>query len=142
MPAKKKAAKPKKAAAKPKKKVAKSAPKPKVAPLAPRPAFARPAQVQAPAAPAGPQAPASKEYVGDVAAYFGGVSVIAIDLTAGLNVGDEIWVERGDNLSFRQRVDSMQIDRVPVQSATKGQSVGIKVSQKAAPGNKVYRITK
>ena len=89
----------------------------------------------------GEEAPTNKELIGEVFQFFGGPGVAAIKLTGDLTVGDEIWVERGDNLSFRDKVESMQIDRNDVESAGSGQDVGIKLKNKASNGNKIYRIT-
>jgi len=75
--------------------------------------------------------------IGEVMDFFAQVGVIAIRLTAPLKVGDTIKV-RGGQGEFTQTIDSMQIDRKPVQKAKKGDSVGIKISDKAHKGNKVF----
>jgi hypothetical protein len=36
----------------------------------------------------------------------------------------------------------MQIDRKPVEAATKGQSVGLKVKDRVRVGDNVYKVTK
>ncbi len=81
---------------------------------------------------------AEKE-IGEVADYFAQVEVIAIKLKAPLKVGDKIKIQGGEN-SFVQEVNSMQINRVNVEKAKKGDEVGIKVSEKAHKGNKVFLV--
>lgn len=77
--------------------------------------------------------------IGEVVDYFAQVGVIAIKLASTLKVGDTIKVKGGEH-EFTQKVDSMQIERKPVTSGKKGDSVGIKVSEKAHKGNKVFLI--
>jgi len=76
--------------------------------------------------------------VGKITHYFGKASVAALELTAPLEVGDTIVV-RGGSTDFNQTVNSMQIERQDVQRAEPGQQVGIKVEQKARPGDVVYK---
>ena len=77
--------------------------------------------------------------IGTVFNYFDKVGVIAIDLTAPLKVGDTIRVVGGDK-DFTEVVDSIQIENNKVESAKKGDSVGIKVSDKARKGYKVFKV--
>jgi translation initiation factor IF-2 len=81
-----------------------------------------------------------KEKVGTVFTYFSKVGVAGVKLTDGsLSVGDTISIE-GHTTNFQQKVESMQIDRVDVQEAGKGQSVGIKVKERVRPNDVVYKI--
>jgi len=107
--------------------VKKATPRPKPTP--------KPAAAPAPAAPAAPPG----EHIGDVTHYFDGISVAAIGLTGTLSVGDKISIRRADDY-LEQTVDSMQIDRQDVQSATAGQEIGIKVTGKVHEHNKVYKV--
>jgi len=76
--------------------------------------------------------------IGSVIGYYDHVKVIAVDLTAQLKVGDKIHV-KGATTDFSQKVDSMQIEHDKVESAKKGDSVGIKVKDKARKNDKVYK---
>lgn len=83
---------------------------------------------------------AEEVLVGRVSHYFGKVQVAAIDLTEGdLSVGDTVHI-KGHTSDFTQVVDSMQIDRVDVEHAEKGKSVGIKVKEHAREGDQVYKV--
>jgi putative protease len=78
--------------------------------------------------------------VGVVFKFFAKPSVAAINITAGeLKVGDTIHI-RGETTDFTQRVDSMEIDRVKVESASAGQGVGIKVADRVRPNDRVYIV--
>jgi translation initiation factor IF-2 len=78
--------------------------------------------------------------IGMVSHYFGKVNVAAIDLTEGdLAVGDTIHI-KGHTSDFTEKVESMQIDRVDVPKAEKGQGVGIRVSEHARVGDEVFKV--
>lgn len=77
--------------------------------------------------------------IGEVFNYFERVSVIAIKLTDSLKVGDTIRIVGGEH-DFTQVVDSMQIEGKNVEKAKKGDSVGIRVSDKCHKGAKVFRV--
>ena len=135
-PAVRKKSKPIKKKAAAKKPAARSA-APKKQPAA-RPA---PKPRPAPVAPARPLPLPGEEFIGVVTHYYGHLSVAAIRIEAGtLRVGDTIRV-LGHTSDFRQRVDSMQIERQPVTEAGKRQEIGIKVSQHARENDEVYKVT-
>ena len=78
--------------------------------------------------------------VGKVTIFFAKPSVVAIDIVLGsLSVGDTIRV-KGATTNFEQKIESMEIDRKPVPSASAGQSVGIKVKERARPHDKVFKV--
>ena len=57
-----------------------------------------------------------------------------------LEVGDTIHI-KGHTSDFTQLVDSMQIDRDPVDSAGAGDHIGITVKEHARPGDTVFRVS-
>ena len=121
-------AKQKKAKAKPKKEPkVKKAPKAKTTPK--KKAEAKPKKEA--------KAEIKQKELGEVSNYFEHVQAAAIKLEAPIKVGDTIHIKGGE-VDFEQKVDSMQINRVPVSSAKKGDEVGIKVSQHVRKGYKVY----
>jgi putative protease len=78
--------------------------------------------------------------IGHVTHYFGKAQVAAVELTDGeLSVGETIHIV-GHTSDFVLEVDSMQIDRVDVDRAVKGQSIGIRVSEHARVGDKVFKV--
>ena len=77
--------------------------------------------------------------IGEVFNYFERVGVIAVKLTAPLKVGDTIRVVGGET-DFTEVIDSMQIEGENVEKAKKGDSIGIKVSEKCHKGYRVYKV--
>ena len=84
--------------------------------------------------------PKAKEaLIGEVMSFYGHINVIAIQLSGPLKVGDKIRV-KGATTDFTQKVDSMQVEHKKVLSAKKGDSVVIKVKDKARKNDKVYKV--
>ncbi len=92
-----------------------------------------------PLAPKPPKALPGEKFVGKVEDFFGKISVIALTLKESLAVGDAIHV-LGHTTDYTEEVKSMQINHQPVKAAKKGDSVGIKVGDKARKGDNVYRV--
>ncbi|RLJ06854.1 MAG: translation elongation factor-like protein [Candidatus Aenigmatarchaeota archaeon] len=80
-----------------------------------------------------------KKLVGKVTHYFTKLGVAVVELEDTLKQGDRISIE-GTTTNFTQTVDSMQIDRQPVQEAGAGQSVGLKVAERVREGDKVFKL--
>ncbi len=82
----------------------------------------------------------SEQLIGTVTHYFGKAQVAGIEITEGeLHVGDTIHVI-GHTSDFTQQIESLQIDRAPVESAGVGDQIGIKVAEHAREHDKVYRV--
>ncbi|MBI2644388.1 MAG: hypothetical protein HYW95_02700 [Candidatus Wildermuthbacteria bacterium] len=76
--------------------------------------------------------------IGKVAHYYDKIGVIALKLTNPVAVGNTIRIEGGEK-SFTQKIASMQIDHEKIKKAKKGDEVGIKITQKAREGYRVFR---
>jgi len=81
----------------------------------------------------------SEQMIGKVADFFARPVAAAIELTAGLKLGDRIHI-KGHTTDLEVNVGSMQIDNVAVEQAEAGDSVGIKVSERVRKGDLVYKI--
>ena len=82
----------------------------------------------------------SDKKIGLVANYFGKISVAAIEITDGtLSVGDTIHFV-GHTTDFESKVQSMQVEHNSVTEVKKGDSVGLKVSERVRQGDVVYKI--
>ncbi|MEA2055342.1 MAG: EF-Tu/IF-2/RF-3 family GTPase [Candidatus Thermoplasmatota archaeon] len=69
------------------------------------------------------------------------MSVAAVKITGGeLKTGDTIHVV-GAHTDHKQKIESMQIDRNPVEKVTEGDDVGIKLNDKAREHDIVYKIS-
>jgi putative protease len=78
--------------------------------------------------------------VGFVSNYYSKISVAAIEITEGtVSVGDTLHFI-GHTTNFESTVHSMQIEHKSVTDAKKGDSIGVKVSEKVREGDKVYKI--
>ena len=75
--------------------------------------------------------------IGRVAHYFGNIGVGVIELSGNLKVGDEVVIS-GRGQEFEQAIDSMQIEHEQIQTAKKGQSVGVKFAKPAKEGDLVF----
>lgn len=80
-----------------------------------------------------------EEKVGEVTHYWRKIGVAGIKVTATLSVGDTIRI-RGATTDFEQDVGSMQIEHQDVETAKKGQEVGLKVKEKVRRGDTVYKV--
>jgi len=78
-----------------------------------------------------------KKLVGKITHYFSKIGVTVIELSGDLKAGNAISIE-GPTTNFKQTVDSMQIEHKPVATATKGQAIGMKVSEKVREGDEVF----
>lgn len=77
--------------------------------------------------------------IGKITHFFGNISVGVIELTDTLKAGDKVKIMANGG-EFEQVIQSMQIDRQPVQEAGAGQSIGVKLDQKAKEGDIVYKV--
>ncbi|MDI6806206.1 MAG: translation elongation factor-like protein [Candidatus Aenigmarchaeota archaeon] len=80
-----------------------------------------------------------KQLVGTIAHYYGKIGVGVVDLVDTLKVGDEILIQ-GNVTNLRQKVESMEIEHKQVESATKGQSIGLKTVDRVREGDQVFKI--
>ena len=82
---------------------------------------------------------ASENEVGEVSTFFSQINVAAIKLSNSLSVGDKIHL-KGHTTDFKQKVSSMQIEGKKVEKAKKGEHIGIKVSDRVRPNDKVLLV--
>jgi putative protease len=78
--------------------------------------------------------------VGKVAHYYTRIGVAIVDLSSSLGLGDTVSIV-GANTDFSQSVDSMQIEHEAVTKAKKGDSIGLKVSDRCRKGDKVFKLS-
>ena len=81
-----------------------------------------------------------KKLVGKVTHFFGKIGVAVVELSSELRSGDRIAIE-GPAGIVEQVVDSMQINKEQVESAGKGESIGLKVDSKVREGDVVYILS-
>lgn len=76
--------------------------------------------------------------IGIVTHYFPKVRAAVIKLKAPLAAGDTIKI-KGHTTDFTQKITSMQIDHVPLNSAKKGQEIGLLVNSRVRQNDAVYK---
>jgi putative protease len=81
---------------------------------------------------------AEKE-IGRIANYFSKIGVAVIELTAPLQLGDEVRI-KGGTRDFTQTVESMQVEHQPIEKAEAGQEIALKLDQKARVNDRVYKV--
>ena len=67
--------------------------------------------------------------IGEVTHYYGGLGVAIVKFNRNVEVGETVQF-KGASTDFTQKIDSMQFDHKDIQSAKKGQEVGIKTKEK------------
>jgi putative protease len=78
--------------------------------------------------------------IGFVSNYYSKISVAAVELTEGsVSEGDTLHFS-GHSTDFQSKVESMQVEHGSVSEAKKGESIGLKVSERVRKGDKVFKV--
>ncbi len=81
------------------------------------------------------------EPIGEITHFFPHVKAGVIRLEKNtLSAGDTIYI-KGHTTDFEQKIKSMQVNHTPIEKASKGQEVGLKVKCKVRHGDKVYKVS-
>lgn len=78
--------------------------------------------------------------VGKVIHYYDKIGVAIVELDGTLSVGDRIKFVRGGEDLFEQAVDSIQIEHKKVDSANKGDVVGLKADEAVKESTEVFKL--
>lgn len=82
----------------------------------------------------------SEELVGIITHYFPHVKAGVIKIKkSSISVNDSLHI-KGHTTDFIQKVNSLQIDHKPVQSASKGKEIGLLVKSRVRHSDKVYKL--
>jgi putative protease len=98
-----------------------------------KPAKKRPAQK------GGPKIKEAGVIIGKVTHYFPQVRAAVVKLKAPLTIGDTIKI-KGHTTDLTETVNSIQIDRVPINQGKKGQEIGLLVNSRVRQHDTVYKI--
>lgn len=77
--------------------------------------------------------------VGTVTHYYDKIGVAVVDVSAALHVGDT--VKFSGSSEFSQTISSIQVEHEKVESAKKGDTVGVKVDQPVKPGDELVKMS-
>lgn len=87
-----------------------------------------------------PKAKAPKS-IGEITHYYGGIGVAIVKFSKSVSKGDMARF-KGAHTDFTQTISSMQYNHKDIESAKKGQEIGIKVDDKVREGDKVFEPEK
>jgi len=77
------------------------------------------------------------ETIGRVTHYYSHLSVAAISLDAPLRIGDRLHI-KGHTTDLVQAVDSMEVDHKPVERASPGDDVAMRVADHVREHDRIY----
>ena len=77
--------------------------------------------------------------VGVITHFFTNVSAAIVKVSAGIEIGDELHF-KGSTTDFKIQVKSMQMNRLPILVAEKGQEIGIQVPDKVRQDDEVFKV--
>ena len=81
-----------------------------------------------------------ENYIGTISNYFSNISVAAFEIESGkLKVGDTVHI-KGNTTDITETVSSIQMEHEMIETAKKGDDIGLKVSQKVRGGDKVFVV--
>ncbi len=75
--------------------------------------------------------------LGKISHFYDKISVAIVEVLGTIKVGDKVKIQ-GKN-EFEQEIKSMQIEHKQVETAKKGDSIGMKVDQPVKKGDEVYK---
>ena len=82
-----------------------------------------------------------EEEVGRITHYFSKINVGILEITKGeVHIGDTIHI-KGHTTDFYQKIQSIQVEHNPVESAKKGESIGLKVESAVREKDLVFKVT-
>ena len=81
----------------------------------------------------------SEHKVGQISHYFNEIGVAGIEVTDTIHVGDVVHIT-GHTSDFTQKVDSIEIDHLHVDEAGAGDSIGVKLVDRARVHDEVFVV--
>jgi len=82
-----------------------------------------------------------EKLIGKITHYFTNIGVAVLEITSGkLKTGDKVHI-KGATSDFEQSINSMQVEHESVETAKKGDAIGVKVDQQVREGDEVYLIS-
>lgn len=77
--------------------------------------------------------------IGEVTHFYSNLNVAIVKFNKKVDVGMKLHF-KGATTDFEESLKSMQFDHQPIESAKKGQQVGIKIKEKVREGDSVYEV--
>lgn len=87
------------------------------------------------------KAKAGLQKIGEVTHYFGKVEAAIVKITKGpLRLGEVVYI-KGRKTDFKQKVASMQIEHNSIETAQKGDEIGLRVKERVRENDIVFKET-
>ncbi len=80
-----------------------------------------------------------EKQIGEVTHYFGHIPAGIVKLGGKIKNGDKVRF-KGATTDFTQEISSMEVDHKNVDTAKKGDEVGIKVDERVREGDEVFLV--
>ncbi len=81
-----------------------------------------------------------EEEIGKITHFFSKIDVGVIEVTKGeLHVGDTIHI-KGHTTDFYQKIQSLQVEHLPVETVQTGEAAGLKVENAVREHDLVFRV--
>jgi putative protease len=78
--------------------------------------------------------------IGYISNFYKKISVAAVEMTDGpVSINDNLHI-KGNVTDLELKAESMEIEHKPVTEVNRGDSIGLKVSEKVRRKDKVYKI--
>ena len=77
--------------------------------------------------------------IGTVTHYYNKIGVAVIALSDKIRVGDTVHI-MGSTTDLKQQVQSLQIEHQPVEEASPGDDIALKVDRRVRRRDRVYRL--
>ena len=81
----------------------------------------------------------TKKPIGKISHYFDKIGVAVVELNGTLKVGDTILIE-GHDVSFEQKIDSMEKNHKKIKKAKKRQRIALKTKNLVRENDKVFLV--
>ena len=81
--------------------------------------------------------PVQPKPIGKVTHFYGNLGVAIVKFNKKIDAGSKLHFQ-GATTDFTETVNSMQFDHKPIESASRGKEVGIKVKGKVREGDEVF----
>ena len=78
--------------------------------------------------------------VGRITHYYNKISVAVVEVLGTMAVGDKIKITNCDK-EFEQVIESMQVEHEKVETAKKGETIGLKVDQPVKKGDEIFKVS-
>ena len=89
--------------------------------------------------PVAPSRKPKEKAIGIVTHYFPKVRAAVVKLKAPLAIGETVKI-KGHTTDFKQKIISMQIDRVPITAGKRGNEIGLLVNSRVRQHDTVYKV--